>query len=67
MSWVKRQQRSLTGLLIPLDGSVSFCEKFVDRGRELWRLPLVVYTTDKVWTYDVYEMKWRILNQALCN
>ena len=32
--FVKRLQRSPTGKLIPLDGSVIFCEKFVVRGRE---------------------------------
>ena len=32
VSFVKRRQRSL-GTLIPLDGSVTFCEKFVVRGR----------------------------------
>ena len=34
VSFVKRWQRSLTGKLIPLDGSITFCEKFVVRGRE---------------------------------
>ena len=34
VSFVKPQQRSPTGLLIPLVGSVTFCEKFVFRGRE---------------------------------
>ena len=34
VSFVKRRQRSPTGQLIPLDGSVTFCEKFVVRGRE---------------------------------
>ena len=28
-SFVKRHQRSPTGYLIPSDGSVTFCEKFV--------------------------------------
>ena len=34
VSFVKRRQRSQTGQLIPLDGSVTLCEKFVVRGRE---------------------------------
>ena len=29
-----RAQRSPTGLLIPLDGSVTFCERFVVSGRK---------------------------------
>ena len=32
--FVKRLQRSPTGLMIPLDGFLSFYEKFVVRGRE---------------------------------
>ena len=32
--FLKRWQRSPTGQLIPLDGFVTFCEKFVVRGRE---------------------------------
>ena len=35
IGFVKRLQRSPTGLLIPLDGSVNPCEKLVIRGREL--------------------------------
>ena len=34
VSFVKHGQRSPTGYLIPLDGSVAFYEKFVVRGRE---------------------------------
>ena len=33
-SFVKRRQRSPNGLLNPLDGSVTFCERFVVRGSE---------------------------------
>ena len=34
VSFMKRLQRSPTRYLIPSDGCVSFCEKFVVRGRE---------------------------------
>ena len=34
VSFVKCLKRSSTGLLIPLDGSITFCEKFVVKGRE---------------------------------
>ena len=34
MSFVEHLQRSLTRQLIPLDGCVNFCEKFVVRGKE---------------------------------
>ena len=34
VSFVKLLQRSPTRYLIPLDGCVSFCVKFVVRGRE---------------------------------
>ena len=33
--------KATNGRLIPLDGSVNLCEKFVLRGREFGRLPLL--------------------------
>ena len=47
VSFVECLQRSSTWYLIPLYGSVNFCEKFVVRGREFRHLPFLIDDNDK--------------------
>ena len=46
---MKRLQRSPVGLLIPLDGSVTFCEKFVVRRREFLTSLLIQPAAPNIW------------------